>query len=395
MVIERLDDKGRGIGFIDGKITFVNNALPLEDVEIKITKVHKKYNEAIVIKYNKKSEKRLEPICPYFNICGGCDLMHMSNSDELEFKKNKVENILKKFAKIDIEIDEIISPLEYHYRNKATFKVKDKIGYYKKREYEIIAIDKCYLVNPKINLILDEVKKHDLKNIDEIIIKSSFNMDDTMLYIKSCGDISSNLLNIDVKTIINNDKILKGKGYIKEKLGNYTYIISPDSFFQINSKGAEILYDKILEYASFKGNERVLDLYCGTGSIGIYINKYVKKVLGIEINESAVKDANFNKKENNLNNIDFICSDASDISDTYFDVIIVDPPRSGLNDKTINKLLELKVSKIIYVSCDPITLARDLNILKENYILKKISLVNMFSKTEHCESITVLEKIDS
>lgn len=395
MVIDRMDDNGRGITYVDGKITFVFNALPFEDVDIRITNSKKNYNEAEVINYNKVSSDRVDSICPYFKECGGCDLLHLNYEKELEYKKEKVEKILKKFGDIDFKIKEIISPIEFNYRNKATFQVNHKIGYFKKRTNEIIPIDKCSLVDNKINTILNIIKNFNLTNIYQIVIRASKNTDETMLIIKHHGKISNEFKNLDITSIISYDKeyeVIKGKDNIIEKINEFSFIVSPDSFFQVNTLGAEKLYEKVREYASLNGNEKVLDLYCGTGTIGLFVSEKAEEVIGVEINKMAILDAIKNKKLNHVSNIDFICDDASNINISDINVAIVDPPRSGLDDKTINYLNSLNLEKIIYVSCDPITLARDLKKLKNKYNIKDITLVNMFPKTSHIESLMVLER---
>ena len=389
MLIQKLDNKGRGICFIDNKITFVENALPDEDVDIDITLEKKKYNEAKVIKYNKTSSDRAIVNCPFYNECGGCDLLHLNYQKELDFKKQKVMDILKKFGSIDYNIEKIISPIEYNYRNKATFQVKENIGYYKKKSYDIISIDNCLLVDNRINSILRDLKSLNLQNIEKFIIRVGI---DTMLIIKTIGKIDIDFNKIDVDTIIVDEEVVKGIGYIKEKLDNFEFIISPNSFFQVNTKGAISLYNQVLEYADLKGNENILDLYCGTGTIGIFLAKYSNQVIGIEINRSSVEDAIKNKKLNHVKNIDFICEDVSLTNLKDIDLVVVDPPRSGLDKKTINYLLNLKANKIIYVSCDPVTLARDLKELKTIYDIKDITLVNMFPKTEHVETVMILER---
>ncbi len=395
MLIERLDDLGRGICFKDNKITFVFNALPHEDVDIKITKETSKYNEAKVIKYNKKSIDRVDIKCPYYLECGGCDLLHLNYESELKFKKDKVTNILKKFANVDISDIKLISCNEFNYRNKATLKVKETIGYYKKKSYEIVSIDNCLLLNNKINEVIKELKKYDLKNIYEIVIRVNYK-NEVMLVIKYNDNIDNSIKNIDVKTIVlfNNDEFItiKGLGYIIDKIGDYSFIISPDSFFQVNSKCVRLLYDKVASYASLNGSENVLDLYCGTGTIGIYLSKYCKSVLGVEINKYATNDAIKNKELNNISNINFICDDAKNVEVKNIDVVIVDPPRSGLDIKTINYLINSKIKRIVYVSCDPITLARDLKIFSDSYEVKDVTLFNMFPRTKHVESISLLER---
>lgn len=393
MVIDRMDDNGRGITYVDGKITFVPNALPNEDVEIKITNSKKNYNEAEVIKWNTQSKDRVQPICPYFEECGGCDLMHLSYEKELEFKKEKVENILKKFGGIDFKIEKIISPTTLNYRNKATFHVDKKIGYYKKKTNEIIEIDKCALVDNKINDILNKIKDFDLTNIYQIIIKASKNTDESMIIIKCSGKITEEFKKLDVTSIIKYDEyyeVIKGNDSIIEKIDDFSYLISPESFFQVNTLGATALYEKVKEYISLNGNENVLDLYCGTGTIGIFVSKEANEVTGVEINKMATLDAVKNKKLNHIDNIDFVCDDVANIFIKDIDAAIIDPPRSGLDDKTINYLNNLNLKKLIYVSCDPVTLARDLKKLK--YKIIDITLVNMFPRTSHCESVCVLER---
>ena len=203
------------------------------------------------------------------------------------------------------------------------------------------------------------------------------------------GNISSNI-NLNVDTIIVNNKVVKGNGYIKEYINDLCFVISPTSFFQVNNIGMTNIYNKVLEYVD-GGN--VLDLYCGTGTIGIYVSKKANKVLGIELNKEAVKDALFNKKINNINNIDFISGDVGIIlfkNNFKADIVIVDPPRAGLDSNSINNIIKIKPNKIIYVSCDPVTLARDLNILKEHYDVLEITPFDMFSNTYHVECVCLL-----
>lgn len=394
MYIEKLDNKGRGICFVDDKITFVENALPEEEVDIEIANSKSKYNEARVKKYNKLSKDRVEVKCPYYDVCGGCDLLHLNYEKELEFKKNKVSSLLKKFGNIDYNITKIISPLEYNYRNKATFHVKEKIGYYKKKTYEIIPIDNCLLVDNKINNIINKIKNFNLKNIYEIVIR--IGTIDNMLIIKSNGDVSDEFKTLDLSSIVlYKDKkyqTIKGNDHIITKLGELQFIVSPDSFFQVNTKCALELYNKVLEYADLKETDNVLDLYCGTGTIGLFLASHCNYVTGIEINKYAVEDAIKNKKLNHIRNIDFICDDATNVNVNDIDVVVVDPPRSGLNEKLINYLMNIGSKRIVYVSCDPVTLARDLKILNNKYNISDITLFNMFSKTEHVETVVLLNK---
>lgn len=392
--IEKMDHQGRGIAFINGVITFIPNTLPLEKVEIQITKHSKKYNEARLVKIIKESPKRIIPACPYYSVCGGCNMMHLSYSDELEYKENKIREIINRFTNIDInKIKKIIPNSEFNYRNKATFQVKETIGYYKEKSYEIICVDKCLIVDDKINEILKEIKKINLEKIYQIVIRVS--KDDSMIVFKAnTYDLNIDYLKDKVNTIVifNKDyKVITGKGYIIDKIGEYSFIISPESFFQVNTEGAYNLYNKVLEYVENSNN--LLDLYCGTGTIGIFLSKICNKIIGVEINKYAVEDAVVNKNLNKVKNIDYICNDASYINELGdFDTVVIDPPRSGMDKNTINNLLKLGPNKIVYVSCDPITLARDLNILNEFYDVLEITPVDMFSKTYHIETVCVLEK---
>ena len=388
--ILKLDHQGRGIGKINNKIIFIKNALPKELVEVKIEKDKKNYLKGIVTNYIKKSEKRIKPKCPYYEQCGGCNLMHINYQDQIEYKQEKIENIIHKYVDKFIKVNKII-PCEkiYNYRNKITFHVNNKIGLYEDNTNNIIEIDKCLLADNKINKILKELKTLKL-NKDEITIRSSYN--DSLIYYKN----KDNIINVSCNNIINNNTIIKGNNYIIEKLKDFKFIISPTSFFQVNTQQTIILYDLIKELAKPNKNDILLDLYCGTGTIGLYLSKESKEILGIEINKEAIIDANKNKALNNIKNAKFIAGDAKEIIKKLKykpDIIIVDPPRSGLYKGMIKDLINFKANKIIYVSCDPITLSRDLQELKEQYIIKEIQPVDLFPNTYHIENIVLLEKM--
>lgn len=394
--IEKLDHKGRGICFVDGKITFVEEALPNEIVDIKLLLQKKKFNEAKVKSIIEQNENRIIPKCPYYHDCGGCDLMHLNYPKQLEYKINKVTEILERYGNIKKEIAEIIPSSELYYRNKATFQVKESIGFYKKKSYDIIPVEKCLVVDEKINHILNQIKFLDLSGIYQIVIRTSKYTDESMIVFKTNSDLKIDINKLNITSIImykNNEYItLKGKNYILEKLNDLNFMISPDSFFQVNSYGALKLYERVLKYANLKENEKVLDLFCGTGTIGLFLSRYCNHVTGVEINKYAVEDAKKNAKLNNINNCDFICDDAMNVHFNDIDLVAVDPPRSGLDKVTIDYLLNLETKKIIYVSCDPMTLARDLKLLGQKYEVKNISLVDMFSNTYHVESVVLLEK---
>ena len=394
--IESLDHYGRGIAKINGKIAFIENALPNEIVEIKLNNEKKRYIEGSVLKYIETSKKRVNVDCPYYNSCGGCNIMHLSYEDQLKFKQEKINNIIKKYLNTEIKVNDIISSdLNLNYRNKVAFQVKEKIGFYKNNTHDIINIDNCLISNKLINKSIKYLKKLDLKYVNKITCRTGLN--ELMVIIET------NKKNIDITPLkeiahsiylkVDNDYIhVFGNKNIYEKLGDYKYIISPDSFFQVNINTCIKLYNKIKDYVG--ENKKVIDLYCGTGSIGIFINK-TNNIIGIELNKSAIKDALKNKKINDINNIDFICGDSGNkLKKLNFnpDVIVVDPPRSGLNKETIQNILSFNSKEIIYVSCDPMTFVRDLNIFKEKYNIKEITPFDMFPNTYHIECIAFLKR---
>lgn len=407
IMIERFDHDARGIGYIDGKITFVDNVIPGDKVMVSIDKSKKKYNIAKVIKFLEYSNNRINSICPFFDRCGGCDLQHINYDYQLNFKENKVKDIIAKFANVKsskIKSILFIDDNIFYYRNKVTFQVEKEIGLFSKNSYKLVNIDKCYIASNRINDILFEIKnKINLENIEQIIIRSSFYNNNAMVIfvgiIVDLDNIKKIKDNVNSIYIKQNDvyNLVYGDTYLEEKLGNYTFKISPDSFFQVNPKMCVKLYDKIIEYGNFTGSEIVLDLYCGTGTIGIYISKFVKKVIGYEINKYAVKDAIINAKTNLVDNIEFVCGSSElsfkNITDNI-DTIIVDPPRSGLNESTIKGIISVKPCKVIYVSCDPVTLARDLKMLDEFYEVMEITPVDMFPNTKHVECVVLMSRIE-
>lgn len=383
--IINLDHFGRGIAK-KNKPIFIDNALVGEVVQIEITKDKKKYSEGRVINYIKKSPLRVASDCPYYDKCGGCDLLHLSYEEQLKYKENKVKEIIKKFCGLEC-INKIVPSKQYNYRNKVTLHVNKKIGYYQKKSYDIIAIANCLIADDKINDLIKKLNKIDLNTINKIIIRASSK--ETMLVVEG-GVIDINFFK-EVDTIIVDNKLLKGKGYIIEEISNLKFIISPNSFFQVNYLGMINIYNQVLKYVD--NNTNVLDLYCGTGTIGIYLANKVNHVLGIEINESAINDALLNKKINHLDNIEFKLGDVGTIlnnNNFKADCIVVDPPRAGLDNITIKNIIKIKPPKLIYVSCDPVTLARDLKILSADYKIVEITPFDMFSNTYHVECVALL-----
>ncbi len=387
--IEKMDHTGNGIGFYDGKICFIPKSVVGDIVDVSFVKSTKKYNIGKVEKIVKSSDSRIDSICPYYQLCGGCNINNLSYDEQLEFKKNKVKNIFKRYLNLDINPNIIGSRDEYKYRNKITFHVNNKKIGLVSIDGDIIDIDNCLLVSDKVNELYNLIRKEDLSLVKKIVIRECDN--GLILDIDGTFDISK-IKNMCL-SIYSNGKCIfsNGDGYIL--VNDIKYLVSNKSFFQVNTSNIKNLYDLVLKYGNFCGNERVIDLYCGVGSISLYISKYVKSVLGIEIVNEAIIDAKNNACQNNIANVDFICGDVSKIINSKIkgDVVIVDPPRIGLDKHTIDVLNECRIKKIIYVSCDPMTLVRDIKLLN-NYSLDKIELVDMFPQTHHVECVSVLSR---
>lgn len=388
--IDKLAHNFKGIAKVNDKVVFVEDVLPTEIVDVRIVKDKKHYSEGVSTNIIEKSSDRVDSICPYFKECGGCSTGYIKYDKALIYKKSIVKDIIKKYAGYDVDPEIISNYQEYKYRNKVTLRVLNgNLAYTKEGSNELININKCYLVNDNINNIISTLNNIDLTGLSEVIIRGT---DDIMviLYGDINGSIVINELKDKVSSIVLNDKVIYGNEYITINVSKYKYSIYPRSFFQVNTDMISKLYDKVLEYV---GTSKTLtDLYCGAGTIGIYLAKNFDTVKGIEINKAAIDSANLNKKINNINNISFECKGANEISNISSDVVVVDPPRSGLDKKTINPLLDSSSKKIVYVSCDPITLARDLNILKEKYELKDITLFDMFPNTRHIETVCNLDR---
>lgn len=388
--IDNLSHDFRGICRINDKVTFVDRVLPNEIVDISITKEKKNFNEGRVNSFIEKSSVRVDNKCPYFDRCGGCSFGYIDYDKGLEYKKNIFIDIFNRYAKINITPNVISSDEIIGYRNKISMKVYDgKLSLVLEESNDYVNINRCLLVNDKINNVIELLNNINLDGIRDVIIRGN---DSIMIIINGEYDYNKiiNLLDGSVNSIIYNGKCIYGDEYIVINIGKYKYAVYPDSFFQVNTDMISKLYDKVKEYSG-KGN-RLLDLYCGAGTIGIYLSDNFNDVRGIEINSDAIKGANVNKDINNISNVSFMLGNANN---TYIDedVIVVDPPRSGLDDKTRNLLLNSSVNRIVYVSCNPITLARDINVLKEIYDLKDITLFDNFPNTKHMESVCVLERI--
>ena len=387
--VEKMDHLGRGIGYNDGKIVFVPKAVMGDILDIEIISNHKKYDIGKINKIIQSSDNRVVAKCPYYNECGGCHISNLKYFDQVSFKKDKVIDMFKRYLNIDINPRVIDSEKEFEYRNKITYQVKNgKIGLVDINN-NFIEIDNCLLVSDRVNKLLGVLKNEDLSMVTKIVIRECNNG----LILSITGDMNvDNLVSECLEIYINGVRRYSlEEGYLY--IDNLKYRVSDKSFFQINTGTIKRLYDEIVRYGNFTGSERVIDLYCGVGSISLYVSRYVKSVLGIEIVKEAINDANYNKKINNIDNASFICSDVSKIIDKNIDgdILIVDPPRAGLDKHTREIINNANIKKIIYVSCDPMTLVRDIQEL-DKYKLVEVSVVDMFPQTEHVECVSVLHR---
>ena len=395
--IDKLDHFGRGISYINKKICFIKNALPGEIINIKITKEKKKYLEGEVINYLNLSSNRIKEYCPYANICGGCNLEHLSYEEENKYKKLKVQELIERFAKLNKDlVQDTTYNNEYYYRNKITLHQKNnELGYYKETSNDLISIKKCPLVNKKINEIISILNKLPNKEtIKKVIIRTSNDEEKIMVKIIGTLENYNELLN-KINVLIINNQIISKEDKIISKIGDKKYYVSIDSFFQVNQYLTEKLYDEVRFAITQYRPKKVLDLYCGTGTIGLYISDLVESVIGIDCSEEGIKNAKKNKKLNNTSNIKFICKKVEKAINSFkndIDLIIVDPPRAGLDQNTITNIKRIAPKQIIYISCDPVTLSRDLSLLTNQYRIEYVKPYNMFPRTYHVENVSVLSR---
>lgn len=376
---------GDGVGRIENKPIYIKNAVSKDKLEVKITRVNKKYLQGEIVKIVKESEDRVKPLCPYFPKCGGCTFWNVNINKENEIKENYIKRLFP-----NVKVNTIISNNEINYRNKVTFHIHNgKLGYYQKNSNNLVIIDECLILNKEINKIKKYLETLDLTKVTEIMIRYSNNYDELLINFKGQLKDYNNLKKIkNIKSIYINNDLVYGNPTIKEKINNLEFLIGPNSFFQINTNMIANLYNSIKNFIT--PSSSLLDLYCGTGTIGIYLNEYFEHILGIDIVKENIENAFLNKEINKIDNISFQHQDASSIENTYFDVVIVDPPRAGLGEKTKEHLLNINSKIIIYVSCNPNTLKKDIEKLKEKYQLAEITPINMFPKTEHIECVSLL-----
>lgn len=387
--IDRMDHFGNGIGNINGKIIFVKGALTGETVDVTITKDKKSFMEGTINTIIYKSSKRVEPFCNYFGVCGGCSLCHLNYENTLEYKKDRVKNILSKF---DIpKINVIRNENDLYYRNKIELKIVDgKLGFYEKSTHNLIEIKECKVTKKSINKSFEFVKNMKLENAN-VTIRANYN-DEVLIIIDSKEKpVILNPEDYKIVGIVLNDKCIYGQDNFMEKINNLFFTVSYNSFFQVNNYINLELFNLIKENIVGK---TVLDLYSGVGTLSIVASKVVDKVYSIEVIPNAVKNALINAKINKCDNINFILGKVEDkigfINDKI-DTIIVDPARAGLDKKTIEVINNICPQRIIYVSCDTQSLANNLVDLA-NYEIKKFYILDMFSYTYHIECFCILDR---
>ena len=387
--IDRMDHFGNGIGNINGKIIFVKGALPGETVDVTITKDKKSFMEGTINTIIYKSSKRVEPFCKYFGVCGGCSLCHLNYENTLEYKKERVKNILSKF---DIpKINVIRNENDLYYRNKIELKIVDgKLGFYEKSTHNLIEIDECKITKKSINKSFEFVKNMKLENAN-VTIRANYN-DEVLIIIDSKEKpVILDPEDYKIVGIVLNDKCIYGQDNFMEKINNLFFTVSYNSFFQVNNYINLELFNLIKENIVGK---TVLDLYSGVGTLSIVASKVVDKVYSIEVIPNAVKNALINAKINKCDNINFILGKVEDkigfINDKI-DTIIVDPVRAGLDKKTIEVINNICPQRIIYVSCNTQSLANNLVDLA-NYEIKKFYILDMFSYTYHIECFCILDR---
>lgn len=441
-VVEIVDNgfEGEGIAKINNFTIFIPEAIKGEKIKILIVKVLSSHAFGKIIEIIEKSEYRQEVDCSTYKRCGGCNIRHIKYEDTLKMKQNSVQSLVNKTLKNKIKVKSTIGMENpYHYRNKAQYplginkKNEPVVGIFAQRSHEIIPIQKCLIQNP----ISDEISKFIVEFITHnkisiynektgkglfrhIVIKIGIKTNEIMCVLVINGNkipkenelitklmskfssIKAIIKNVNTKNtnvILGKENInLYGNGYIKDILGEYTFKISPLSFYQVNPVQAERLYNIGVEAAKITRNDVVFDLYCGIGTISLFMAKYAKKVYGVEIVEQAVSDAKENAKINNIDNVEFIAGDTESVLDDLINnknivpnVIMVDPPRKGLDSNSIQNILKIKPNRFIYISCNPATLVRDLIKFEDAYEIKEIQIVDMFPWTSHVECVAVLQ----
>lgn len=433
---------GVGVGKYNDFTVFVDSALPGEIVDVKITKSKKKYAEGVISKIKKESEHRVERVCSMkYRNCGGCQIQELDYKKQLEIKTNEVIQDMNRIGGLyDVKIHPAIGMENpFRYRNKAQFpiqKVDDKlkIGFYKKKSHDVIDMDKCVIQHEKNDVIIEIlrnfIERNNISIYDEntnkgllrhIVTKIGYTTGEVMVVLvaakpeipkieefleelkEKVDGFKTLVVNVnDRKTnvILGRKNInIYGNGTIIDNIGELKFEISPLSFFQVNPIQTEVLYNKALEYADIGENDTVFDIYCGIGTISLFLAQKAKKVYGVEIVEDAIKDAEKNAKLNGMENTEFFVGKAEEVVPKLYregktaNIVVVDPPRKGCDEKVLDTIVNMEPERVVYVSCNPSTLARDLKYLDERgYKCREIQPVDMFPHSVHIENVALLYK---
>ena len=437
--------EGEGIAKIDNKYPiFIEGALKGEKVKVRIVKVNKNFAYGKLMEVLEASEERVNPPCAIYKRCGGCKLQHASYKVQLDFKWDRVKDCVSKIGKLDPSIVKYPLGMEnpWRYRNKVQLPIglingEVKIGFFAPRSHDIIDMESCLIqdeIGDKVvKLTREWIEKFNIRpyNVDgeydekgivrHIMIRRGFTTNEVMVVLVTNGEklphkeefVDLMVKNIPgIKSVIQNinskktnvilgleSKTLWGEDTISDYIGDFRFNISPLSFFQVNPTQTEVLYGKALEYANLTGNEEVFDAYCGTGTITLFLSQKAKKVYGVEIIPQAIDNAWINAKENKVENVEFFVGESEVVIPDLInkgvkaDVVVVDPPRKGCDKKLLDAITNIDAKKIVYVSCDPSTLGRDLQVLEENgYKTLEVQPVDMFPNTAHIENVALLIK---
>ncbi len=415
--IQRIGTYGEGVGSLDGFTFFVEGALPGEQVHAVVTEVRKNYGRAQTTEFLVKSPHRVSPPCPVFGRCGGCQIMHLAYPQQLETKRQRVIDALERIGKIKVDVQPCVaSPAPFSYRNKIQLPYRNgQLGLYAFNTHDLIAIEKCYIHCPLGEKAIEVVKKV-LKGVSapylrHVLIKTAVHTHQVLVILVTTqeADVSKLAEAIqssmpEIKGVVQNFndetgnvvlgrryETLIGEGSIFDSICGLSFKVSPASFFQVNSGQAENLYQKALDVCNFKGSETVLDAYCGVGTLSLLMAQKVKKVTGVESVPEAIADAEENSRLNGIKNAHFTCALAEDFIGALsgIDVAVINPPRKGCEASFLQKLVLLKPKRIVYISCDPATLARDLQLLAD-YRIERVQPFDMFPQTVHVETLVSL-----
>lgn len=435
-----LNERGQGILKLENLAVFLDGGVPGDLVSFEITQMKKNYATAVIKERIEDSAIRQVPPCPYADECGGCQIQHIRYEEQLNIKQNQVKNILRRIGGMEnLRVLPILGMEQpFRYRNKVQMPIQKRdgkyvIGFYHYGTHQVVNVEECLIQHPKGDLVAkvlrefleqqqipvyEETTKQG--HIRHLLVKVDFQTEQLMVVLvgkeaslpkeemliqklREVPGVVSILYNQNSRpgnaVLGNRYRLLWGQEKLEMHLRNFTFLLSAPAFFQVNLKQTEVLYDKVLEFADLKGEETVYDLYCGTGSISLFLAQRARKVIGVELIPEAIHDAKENAEKNHIENVDFYVGEAETVFPKLYqkglkaDVVVVDPPRKGCEQNVLDTILEMGPQKVIYVSCNPATLARDLKFLSQNaYQVEKVQPVDLFCHSMHVETVCLLSK---